>query len=214
MRNPDTRDQERERCGTDGPQVRNGFGLAEFLIATLILLVTSASVFGLLSNVQRSAGYQTEVQSVLNNTRIAMQAVGRHIRQAGNDPLDSGRAGITALSPSEVRIQSDLTGSAGPGDPDKGDPDGDLDDSGEDVTIRFNNTTRSLEIVHGGAAQIVAGNISGIYFRYFDGEGLPTLNGADVRRINVTISGASLLRDPRTHQPFGMQLTCDFQVAT
>lgn len=194
---------------------QSGFGLAEFLMSSLILLIAALSVFGVLTDVQRSAGYQTEVQSVLNNTRLAMQTVGRYLRQAGNDPLGSGQSGITIVSATEVRVRSDTTGSAGSGNPDKGDPDGDTHDSGEDITIRYNSTTRSLEIItESGAAQIVAGYISGISFQYYDLSGGPTATGNDVRRINVTVSGTSLLPDPVTRRSFGVRLSSDFQVAT
>ena len=91
-----------------------GFGLIEFLVSTAILLVVASSVFGLISDVQRKTSYQPEVQSVLNNTRLAMHIVGRHIRQAGNDPLDTGLSGVTIISESAVKLQSDITGSAGP----------------------------------------------------------------------------------------------------
>ena len=193
---------------------QSGFGLAEFLMATLILLITASLVYSLIVEVQRSAGYQTEVQSVLNNTRIAIQTVGRYIRQAGNDPRDSGLTAITIISPTEIRIQSDLTGSEGPGNPDKGDPDGDAMDSNEDVTIRYNGATHSLEIVpDGGPAQTVAGYISGLAFQYYDADGQQTATDEDVRKINVRISGASLLPDPKTGQAFGMQLSSDFRIA-
>lgn len=194
---------------------QGGFGLAELLVSTSILLVTAASVFGLLSEIQRKSSYQAEVLSVLNNTQIAMQMVGRYIRQAGNDPLHRGFTGITLAGPSEIGIQSDLTGSAGPGNPDKGDPDGDTFDSGEDVLIRYNNSTRSLEIVPGGSsAQVVAGYISGLSFLYYDSEDRPTAAGSDVRKIKVTISGTSLLPDPDTRRNFGVQLSSTFRMAT
>jgi hypothetical protein len=90
-----------------------------------------------------------------------------------------------------------------------------VDDSNENVTIRYNGATMSLEIIpDGGPAQIVAGYISGLSFRYYDAAGQPAATGKDVRKINVTISGASLLPDPQTRQKFGVQLSSDFQVAT
>jgi hypothetical protein len=144
-----------------------------------------------------------------------MQIVGRYIRQAGNDPLDQGFIAITLIEPSRVGIASDITGSAGPGNPDKGDPDGDTLDSGEDVLIRYNGTTRSLEIVpKGGSAQVVAGYISGLSFQYYNSEGGLAATGNDVRKIKVTISGTSLLPDPDTHRNFGVRLSSAFQVAT
>ena len=192
-----------------------GFTLTEFMISAVILFIASAALFSVLAEIQHAAGYQTEVQSVLNNTQIAMQIVQRYIRQAGNDPLGCGVVGITIISSEEMRIRSDLTGSAGPGNPDKGDPDGDTEDSGENVTIRYNNKTRSLEVIpEGGAAQIVAGYISGLNFRYYSADGGAAVTGAEVRKIGISISGASLLPDPKTHQVFGVQLNSEMQIST
>jgi prepilin-type N-terminal cleavage/methylation domain-containing protein len=192
-----------------------GFTLTEFLISALILLVVASAVFGIISEIQQTAGYQTEVQSVLNNTRIAMQTIGRYIRQAGNDPRGSGLAAVTIISATEVRIQSDITGSSGAGNPDKGDPDGDTNDSGENVTIRYNSNTRSLEIVpDGGPAQVVAGYISGLSFQYSDAGGGVTTVGSNVRKITITVSGASLLRNPRTHRVFAVKIASDIGILT
>ena len=191
-----------------------GFTITEFLFSAAILLFISAAVFGMLAEIQRAASYQTEVQSVLNNVRVAMQTLERQIRQAGNDPLGSGLTGISIISSTEVRIQSDLTGSAGAGSPDKGDPDGDIDDSGENVIIRYNPTSHTLEIVSGGSAQIIANYISGLSLQYFDESGTVATSGSDVRSIKVTLSGSSLLPDPQTHEIFSMQLNSGIQVST
>jgi type II secretory pathway component PulJ len=204
-----------EACGGKRRGGQSGFSFAELLICTMLLLVVSAAVFGVAHDLQRAGGYQAEVQSVIHNTRLAMQTVERYIRQAGNDPLGCGTAGITIVSPSAVRIASDLTGSAGSGNPDKGDPDGDTNDSGENVTIRYNDRTRSLEVVpESGTAQIVAGGISGLSFKYYDEMGRITDVGRDVRRIGVSIRGSSLLKDPQTAQAFGIELNCDIQILT
>ncbi len=202
-------------CPANCRRSQSGFGLVEFLVAALILLVTASAVFGMVTEVQRRALSQAEIQSVLDNTRIAMQTIGRYLRQAGNDPRNSGLAGITIVSATEVRILSDLTGSAGPRNPDKGDPDGDTSDSGENVILRYNGATRSLEIMpDGGSAQIIAGNISDLTFRYYDSGGATITAGSNVHKINVTISGTSLLPDPGTHKVFGVRLSSDFQVKT
>jgi type II secretory pathway pseudopilin PulG len=200
---------------TGGQNNQSGFVLTEFLISAVILLAVSSAVFSLLAEVQRAASYQAETQSVLSGTQIAMQTVERYIRQAGNDPLNSGVAGIIIVSPQEMRIQSDLTGSESPSNPDKGDPDGDINDSGENVTIRFNSRTRSLEIVpDGGSAQIVASCISGLSFTYYNAEGGTAAMGSEIRKISISISGTSLLPNPRTRQIFGVQLSSDIQVST
>ncbi len=189
-----------------------GFTLAEFLIASFILLMVASAVFKLLSEIQLTTSYQTEVQSVLNNTRIAMQTVERYVRQAGNDPLKSGLSGVTIINETEVQIRSDRTGSKGAG---KGDPDGDVDDPGENITIRYNNKSRSLEIVPSrGPAQIVANYISDFSMKYYSAEGILTTSGNQVCRIVVTISGSALQPDPITRQPFGVKLSRSVRVLT
>jgi hypothetical protein len=140
--------------------------------------------------------------------------VERYIRQSGNDPCKSGFAGITTAGDTEVILKADLTGSAGAGNPDKGDPDGDIFDAGEDVTIRYNAAARSVELVPaGGSAQTVASYISAFSLQYYDTGGALTTSGANVRKIKVTVSGASTIPNPKTHKMFGVTLTSEVQIA-
>ncbi|HYK89350.1 MAG TPA: hypothetical protein VE398_11300 [Acidobacteriota bacterium] len=193
----------------------SAFSLVEFLIASFVILLISAAVFNMLVESQRTASYQTEVQAVLDNSRLAMETVERHLRQAGNDPYKTGIIGISIAGADEITLKSDLTGSAGTSDPDKGDPDGDISDAAEDVTIRYNAASRSIEIVPaGGSAQTIAVYITAFSMRYFDGNGVETTAGASVRRVNVTVSGASTIPNPQTEQVFGVTLTSDVQIAT
>jgi Tfp pilus assembly protein PilW len=197
------------------PPRERGSALMEFLISALILLFLCASAFGVIGEIQRTAGYQAEVQSVLNNLRIAMQTLQRYIRTAGNDPFACGAAGITIVSPAEFVVESDLTGSAGPSNPDKGDPDGDIADSGERVAIRHNLKTRTLEVSpSGGSAQVVANYISGLSLRYFGPEGEETSIGGEVRRISITVSAAGTQPDPQTHKIFAVELTSDMEISS
>jgi prepilin-type N-terminal cleavage/methylation domain-containing protein len=194
---------------------QSGFSLLEFMISSMMLLIISAAVFGMLSDVQRTASYQAEIQTIVNNAQAALQTIERYIRQAGNNPLGAGLLGINIAGPFEVRIQSDVTGSLGPGNPDKGDPDGDINDSGENVAIRYNQAARTIEIVpDGGSAQIAAGNITGLTFVYYDADGNMTSAGKNVSRIRVIIRAASPLPNPQTHRIFAMEIGSDIQLAT
>ena len=201
----------RQACGDE-----SGFLLPEFMICSLILLLLAGAVFSMLAQIQRSGSYQTEVQAVLENTRIAMDTVERIIRGAGNDPHNVGFPGVTIISATEVRIRSDLTGSAAAsGFPDKGDPDGDTEDTGEDVTVRYNSSSGTIEMVpNGGSAQPISSYISGFQMQYMDADGVATSVGAKVRRIRITITGATNLADPQTGQVFSMQVASDVQLAT
>lgn len=194
----------------------SGFSMVEFIICSFILLSAGGAASTLLVQIQRLASYRTEVQSVIENTRIAMDTVARIIRQAGNDPRGAGFPGLTIISPTEARIRSDLTGSAeASGFQDKGDPDGDTDDTGEDVTIRYNAATDALELVSGGgAAQSIANYISGFHLEYLDASGGFTNAGADVHKIRITVTGATNLADPQTGRVFSLQVASDVQLAT
>jgi len=194
----------------------SGFSLAEFLVSTFIMLLVASAVFAMLAETQRAASYQTEVQAVLDNARIATDTVERILRQAGNDPLAVGFPGLTIVSGTEVRVRSDLTGSAaGAGEPDKGDSDGDTADAGEDVTIRYNAANRSLEVTpNGGSAQAVANYITAFNMQYIDANGGATGLGANVRKVRVALSAATTLADPQTKRTFGLQQASDVQIAT
>lgn len=191
-----------------------GFGLAEFLISSGILLVIAAAVFGMLAETQRAASYQNEIHAVLQNTRMAMSGLERYIRQAGNDPRNTGFLGVTVVSATEIRLRTDITGLAGVGNPDKGDPDGDTNDAEEDVTIRYNSKIQSIEITpNGGTAQAVASNISALFMICYDAAGAVTTNGAKVRRIRVSFTGTSAVPNPQTGHSFSQQLSSDIQLS-
>ncbi len=200
---------------TRARRTESGFSLLELLFATTLFLILSAALFDIISTIQKTAGYQAEVQAVTDNARLAMEIVEHHIRQAGNDPNKTGLTPMTVISPTEVRVQSDLTGSGGVSNPDKGDPDGDTGDSGEDVIIRYNSSARTIELgPYGGTAQAIANYISAFSMRYYDANGTPTNIGSEVRKVAVTIEGATNLRDPQTHQTFALQLSSNIELAT
>jgi hypothetical protein len=203
------------QSGSDNPENESGFSLVEFIVSAAILLAISITIFEVLNDIQRTAGYQADVQAVLDNTRIAIQTVERCIRQAGNDPYRKGFDAISIIGPAEVGIRSDLTGSAGPGNPNKGDPDGDTNDSGENLAIRYNDRQQRLELIpmH-GPAQIIAENISGLSLKYFDADGNATGIGRNVRKITVTASGSGRLKDPWTGRQFEVQLDSVIRISS
>jgi len=191
----------------------SGFTLAEFLIASTILLILSIPMFDALNGIQEAAAEQAEILQIQDNVRVALQTVMRCIRQAGNDPFASGFEAVLPISATEVRIRSDLTGSEAPGNPDKGDPDGDIMDSREDILIRYNGSRERLEIVHGqGPAQIIADNISGFDLEYLDAEGKPTLNGTNVRLVRIKISGTAGGSIGAAHLPLSLERTGSIRI--
>ncbi len=192
-----------------------GFSLIECLMASLITLVIAAAAFDLLAGVQRSAAWQAEMQDTLDNVRSAMDAASRYVRLAANDPFRTGFDGITIVSETEVRLRSDLTGSAAPAEPDKGDADGDTEDAAEDVRLRYNAQDQLVEVVpQGGSTQAIAGNISDFALRFLDANGNETGSGALIHGIVITITGNGAASDPFTGKPIRIQIEGYVRVAT
>ena len=194
-------------CASSGGDA--GFSLLEMLIVLLIFSILTASLFLLLNDFQNKSAYRSETQAVLDNIRVAIETLEKYIRQAGNDPHGAGFQGITIISDQAVTIRADLKGSRGA---DKGDPNGDVNGSDENVTLRFNPANQSLEIVSGGTAQIVCNHIVDIRFRYYDADGNPTMDGNKVRRIGITVSGAADRPNPVTREVFGIALEREIRI--
>ena len=186
-----------------------GFSLVELLMALLILGIMTTSLFPLLDDFQRETAYRSETQTVVDNIRVAIETLEKYIRQAGNDPYGTGLDGITIVSDRAVTVRSDLKGSHGS---DKGDPNGDVAGSDENITLRFNPANQSLEIVSGGTAQIVCNRIGDLKFRYYDADGNLTTDGSRVRRIAVTISGLADRPNPVTRKTFGIEFEREIRI--
>jgi type II secretory pathway pseudopilin PulG len=192
-----------------------GFTIIEFLMSSLIFLILASAVLAFLTESQSEASNQIEIQSVLNSATTAMQTIERYLRQAGNDPLAGGIPAITIISSNELRVQSDIKGSCGNTNPNKGDPDGDMEDSDENVIIRFNPGSRSIEILPpNGPPMIIASYISDLTFQYYNSKGALTSDETQVRRVCISITGASPIPNLRTHQIFGVTLRCEVLVRT
>jgi len=113
-----------------------------------------------LTEVEHTAVRQADMQAVLDGALFSLDLVQRLLRQSGNDPHGIGLEGLEIAAAGGIHIRSDLTGNS-PGDPDKGDPDGDAEDAYEDVLIRNNTTADTLEVVTvGGGVQTVAEQLS------------------------------------------------------
>ncbi len=194
------------------PSSEKGFSMVELLISTLILTIVGGYVFSAMVEMERTSSYETEVNAVLDNSRMAMETVQRYLKHAGNNPLGIALQGITIVSPQEVRIQADLTGSTPPGS-NRGDPDGDINDLDEDVTLRYNANARTIEIVPTGQnPRTVASYIANFSMQYLDAAGAATTVGADVASIQVTISASSQIPNPKTRQTYGITEACNLQL--
>jgi hypothetical protein len=190
-------------------QRRNdGFALIELLIAAFLLLVLGLLLCSILTRIQVSAADWAEIQGALDNTRLAVDRVAHLLREAGNDPYNQGFAALHIVSPLELRLRSDLTGSVGPAKSNRGDPDGDTQDPWEDIVIRYSLSADMVTIVHGrGPAQTVAQEISDFSIRFYDQGGLETTDGNRARLARISATGRSIHRLHRNGKRFSITLT-------
>lgn len=223
QRNPPDRHFQREVRPVRSPRNRNtlfrlwaaatrahGFSLPETLIASCLVALIGAAAFGMLGDLQQTASIQADMQSALEGTIVSLDMVGRFLRQAGNDPRAMSFTGIAAFAVDQIRVRADCTGSAAPGNPDKGDADGDTDDAYEDIVIRRDRNADTIVLVTaGGGAQTVAENISGLALQFFDSFGNETISGSGAARARITVNGSCRTIDPRTRRPPGLRLSCD-----
>jgi type IV pilus assembly protein PilW len=124
---------------------------------------------------------QQEIAAMQQNLRAAMFYMQREIRMAGCDPLGTAGAGIIAASDSSINFSEDVwDGSDGSA------PDGDADDSNEDITYSLIGDDLKRK-TGGGNYQVVAENIDALNFVYLDTNGSETAVLTDIRSVEITI---------------------------
>jgi type IV pilus assembly protein PilW len=170
---------------------KNGFTLIEMLVAMLIAFVILGGIYVVYTSQQRSYRTTEDVTALQQNIRGAMFFLEREIRMAGYDPLLSEN--FTRIDAQANRISftldDNLTGVATPLNPDPTDGNGALD-PGETFTYALNGT--QLRRDHGNGPEVIAENVSGLAFQYFDRNGnavAPASGITNVYVVNVALSG-------------------------
>ncbi len=195
-------------------QQDHGFVLVDFVISGLVLLILGAALAGLWVEIQKVAVAQVDRARAQNHSSVAMRIIEGYIQSAGNSPVGPPIEGLVIMSAQEVRVRADLTGSASPGQPNKGDPDGDTDDAGEDITIRYNRNAQRIDLISGdGAPTSIADQIVDYSMVFFDALGNPTERGSETAVVRVQISSAGSVYNPHVTTPFARKLICDIPIA-
>ncbi|MBM3792319.1 MAG: hypothetical protein FJW35_18490 [Acidobacteria bacterium] len=180
-------DRSRLRPRPAGPEA--GFSLTEALISSVMLLVLALAAVDSMTAVQRVAALQHDFHGALESAVICSDVLERVTRQCGNDPHEAGIEAFSLLGGGAVRLRSDTTGTSAP---DRGDPDGDTDDSYEDIIIRRNPAADTIEVttVRGGL-QTIAENITELGIAFLDAAGSTTASCSGATRARITIGQAS-----------------------
>ncbi len=192
-----------------GATAQSGFGLTETMMSSLILILLGLAIIDGMTGLQSVAALQADLQAVMESGILAADAIERIVRQGGNDPFLAGFEPFSIPASGELWVRSDITGAASPGDPNKGDPDGDADDSLEDILIRRGQSTDRLEMTTGsGGLQIVAEGIAALQIDFFDASGVQTVAADAFSRARITLRQAN-----RTGRFAGVLLLSDVQLA-
>jgi type IV pilus assembly protein PilW len=157
-----------------------GFTIVEILVALAIGAIVMAAAYSMYISQQKSYQINEEVVALQQNLRAAMYFLERDLRMAGYNPTRStsvyfGFTDIALPSPALFRFGTDTS------------EDGVLD-PGETVTYSWENN--SLKRDTGGGAQVIADNISGVSFNWFNRDGGTPANGSEVRRVGVTLTAS------------------------
>ncbi len=169
---------------------QRGFTLMEVLISMAIGGLLLGVVVNTFVIQQKSYDVQEQVTEMVQTARAAMDMMTREIRMAGYDPARAGFEGVS-YNATQLRVNADLRGD-NPSDP----PDGDTNDSNEDIMYSYDSNNFQIDRNTGGGNQPFAENIDSFTFGYIDGNGNPTTISADIRQVRVTVTARTAKPDP------------------
>lgn len=171
-----------------------GFSLVELLIAMVVGLVVLGAIYSVFTIQNKTFINQEQIVEMQQNVRAAMDMMSREIRMAGYDPIgvnsdsdpSNNFSGVT-VNASQLQIQADRLGAG----------DGAIDaTSEENIIYAFDAANKKITRNIGAGAQSFAENINAFAFAYLDGNGNPTAITANVRQIEITITGRTANPDP------------------
>jgi type II secretory pathway pseudopilin PulG len=201
--------RQRRTRGTIG-DANAGFSLVEMLIGSAVLIVVLAAIYIILEASQRDYASASARSDVQQNVRVVLESMARELRAAGYRPSKAGcltppPGAVTALgaSPTSVTFQADVdnnacvdqvvytfvapTDATAPCDPSN--------------AASVGKITRSVRAWDGAAwspatptAYDIAQCVTSLGMTYYDGSGTVTAVPANIRRINMSITGVENAR--------------------
>ncbi len=169
-----------------------GFSLLEFMIVMALFAIIGAGLLTVLHQGQIAFQVEDEKTVATESARMAMDQIVRYLRQAGNDPtryMELNDIDAIELTPGQVRLRSDITGSVAstttnPAEK-SGDPDGALDSIHEDVWIQLVGSQLRIDVGYG--METLAEDIAQFNISFFDKWGNPTSIPQDALKAKVQL---------------------------
>jgi type II secretory pathway component PulJ len=151
-----------------------GFALAELLVVLALAGVVLLALTGLLQQGERAYLDGTARLEAQQDARVALERLGRDLREAGADPRGTGFPPLVNSTPTGFTIQNDLNG------------DGVI--AGNRERISYSLTGRTLRRNAGGGAQPLIDDVEALAFAYLDAEGRPAPVPGEIRSVLIAIT--------------------------
>jgi type IV pilus assembly protein PilW len=175
-----------------------GFTLVELMISMAIAGIVMAAIYSSYYSQQKAYVTQEQVAQMQQNLRAALYHLERDIRMAGYDPTGKAGSGIpvapTATSFQLTKDDNDNSGTLA--------PDGDVNDSNENITYSLDAANKRLvRIIPGPQTQRVAENIDALNFVCLDENGAVTTDINRIRSVQISVVARTSRPDPGYSDP-------------
>lgn len=187
-----------------------GYSLAELLVGGAVMVIVLLAVYMVYDTGIQDSARGTARADVQQNIRVALESMARELRMAGyaasniaNADCAAPPCAVTALTSSSVTFQAEVDGdtqtnkviytfvpATNPSKP---------CDSSDPTTV--GRITRSVQAWNGTAwnpttatAYDIAQCVAALTITYYDSSGATTMTPANVRRINISITGTENTR--------------------
>jgi Tfp pilus assembly protein PilW len=151
-----------------------GFALAELLVVLAVAGLVLLALTGLLQQGGQAYLDGTARLEAQQDARVALERLGRELREAGIDPRGTGFPPLVNPAPTGFTIQNDLNG------------DGAI--AGNRERITYSLTGRTLRRNAGGGAQPLIDDVEALTFAYLDADGRPARVPGEIRSVLIAIT--------------------------
>jgi type II secretory pathway pseudopilin PulG len=169
-----------------------GFSFIELMIVSVILIIVIGLIGTMMTNLQGAYTQQKPRTDSINDATAALDMMTRLIKMAGNNP--NGTTGIQGINPGTttggtyqtIRIQSDWHGTTL-----SSLPDGNIDDSYENVRFSVQSNSLMKEEPTDIAPVSIMDNVTYLQFIYYNKSNVmitdPVTNNSSIARVDITL---------------------------
>lgn len=164
-----------------------GFTLIELLVTLGLGMVVLATVTTTFMSQTRFYSAQEQVNEMEQNARGALDLITRELKMAGYNPNGASFDGVTVSGTTQLQIKADLNAASG------------IEiGSNENITYAYDNSTHQItRTLGGGAAEVLADNITAVTFTCYKADGATTTTtSSEIRQVKVEITATTAKPDP------------------